>query len=83
MEFHLITIEGVVFAGTATQVIIPTTAGQITVLPRHIPLISELAKGEVIVTLENEKKTFEITGGVLEVRKSNNIVLLADSATEK
>lgn len=79
LNLNLITIDGVAFSGEVSQVTVPTTSGEITVLPSHTPLISELAKGVVVAKSEKGSEKFEVTGGVLEVRKHSNVVLLADS----
>lgn len=76
----LITLDGVLFSGEVGQVTVPTSSGEITVLPSHIPLISELRKGTLVAKAETGEEKFHITGGVLEVRKNNNVVLLLDAA---
>lgn len=48
------------------------------VLLNHAPIISTLAKGDIVFTTNDYKEeTIAIGGGVIEVKK-NSIVVLAD-----
>ena len=63
-----------------TQITLPTKAGEITVLPNHIPLVSTLMPGVVHVKKKNgEDEVMSISGGFLEVLK-DKVVILADTA---
>lgn len=80
IDLKIVTIEGVKFSGKVEQVTIPTSAGEITVLANHIPLISQLREGTLITKGgEDGDKSFAIGKGVLEVRKGSNVVVLTDS----
>lgn len=80
MELVLVTMSGVVFSGKASKVTIPTTSGQITVLPKHTPLISQISPGLLTAHTEEGKKEFTIGPGVLEVRRNGWVVALIESA---
>lgn len=62
------------------QVSIPTTLGEITVLPHHIPLVAEVVPGELSVRTGKTTEYFAVAGGFVEVRAGNQVVLLADAA---
>ena len=53
--------------------------GEITVLPNHIPLISVLTPGELIVKKANVIKVISVSGGFIEVQ-AEKVVVLADTA---
>lgn len=76
--FHLIiaSVGETRFDGAALSVTIPTTAGEITVLPNHEPLVATLKKGTVRVKESLGDKNFEIDGGVLEIANNRVTVLL-------
>lgn len=78
-QFHLVSPERTVYEGPADEVILPTAMGQITVLPDHIPLVSVIVPGEVIVRHNSSEELFAVTGGFLEV-KGKTITLLADAS---
>lgn len=80
ITFQIITPEKVVYQDEIDQVTIPTKQGQITVLPHHIPLISIIEPGELIIKNNSQEVPVFISGGFVEVRKGNKIIILADSA---
>jgi len=62
------------------QVTVPTQAGEITILPDHIPLVSILKPGVLeIKTLNQEIEIMSVSGGFVEVLR-DKVVILADSA---
>ncbi len=79
MKIEIITPDKKVYSGDIRSVRVPGRLGSFQVLKDHAPIISTLETGPVIIVDEqgNEVK-FEITGGVIEVKK-NMIILLADS----
>lgn len=64
----------------AQSLTLPTTMGEITVLPHHIPLVANLAPGEIKYKADGKEEFFAVSGGVIEVRKNNEVVVLADTA---
>jgi len=62
------------------SVTLPTTLGEITVLPHHIPLVANLSAGEIRYKAQGKENFFAVSGGVIEVKKDGEIVVLADSA---
>ncbi len=64
------------------RVTVTTSSGEITILPHHIPLISPLEVGHVLVQRGENKTYFTIDGGLLEVRRDNHVVILSDRSEE-
>ncbi|MBU1036429.1 ATP synthase F1 subunit epsilon [Patescibacteria group bacterium] len=79
MKFKIVTPERVVYEDEVDQITLPTTSGEITVLPNHIPLVSSLNAGEVLIKKEKEEIPMVISGGFVEI-SSNNLTILADTA---
>lgn len=80
IKFEIVTPERVVLKQEALQVTVPTTSGEITVLPDHIPLISILRPGVIEVKrVDNIVEIMSVSGGFIEVSK-DKIVILADTA---
>jgi F-type H+-transporting ATPase subunit epsilon len=75
----IVTPERVVYEAEIDQVTLPTTTGEITILPDHVPLISVLSAGELLIKLGNKEIPMAVQGGFVEVAK-NKVVVLADSA---
>src|ERR1051325_3152989 len=80
MKFKIATPERIMLDTEVDSVTLPTTMGEITVLQHHIPLVVNLAPGEIIYRLSNREDFFAVSGGVVEVKKSGELVVLADSA---
>ncbi len=59
---------------------LPTSLGEITILPGHVPLVANLAPGEIRYRHQGRQNFFAVSGGVLEVRKNHEVVVLADTA---
>lgn len=85
MKFELVSLDGVKFSEDAYSVILPTAAGQITLLPGHEPLLSVIVPG--VVTIRRGKSDpdhhlehYATYGGVLEVTPKVARVLV-DEAT--
>jgi len=80
MFLEIITPEKRLFAGETELVQLPGTSGSFEVLMNHAPTISTLTEGKIKVKESNGNVSYyEIKGGVVEV-KSNNIIVLVDSA---
>lgn len=48
MTFEIITPEGIVFtAENVTSVVLPTSAGELGILPGHVPVTTEIEPGEI------------------------------------
>ncbi len=80
LHFELTTPERVVLKAEYDSVTIPTQAGEITVLPGHIPLVGNLLPGMITVRKGREESYLAVSGGFVEVMPDNRLVLLADTA---
>jgi F-type H+-transporting ATPase subunit epsilon len=79
MKIEIITPDKKIFDGEIKSVRVPGKKGSFQVLKDHAPIISTLENGLVrMVDQEDREIIYEISGGVIEV-KSNNVILLADS----
>ena len=78
--FHLsiATLEKVIFEEEIHSVSVPGVSGYMEVLANHAPILALLQKGKVtVVTQKQERQTYTISGGLLEVAL-NKAILLAD-----
>jgi len=79
IKFKIITPEKVVFEKEIDEVTLPTEMGEITVLPNHIPLVSVVRAGELIIHDGTSQESLAIAGGFLEVKK-NEVLVLTENA---
>ena len=76
---EIITPDQVTYRDEAISVTLPTAAGQITVLPGHIPLVSPLVAGEVIIR-DGQKETYlAVSTGLVQINP-DHIKILTSSA---
>ena len=80
MKFKIVTPDGVIYEDEIESVSLPTTIGEITVLPHHIPLISVIKIGEIRIVKGNHEVGVAVSSGVLEVRETNEVIVIADTA---
>jgi F-type H+-transporting ATPase subunit epsilon len=78
MTLDIITPDKKVYSGEVNSVIFPGSKGQFQILKDHAPLVSTLAKGNVVIESAGKTETFIVDGGVVEVLK-NNILVLAEA----
>jgi len=79
LHLELITPDRVLFDGDVDSVTIPTEDGEITVLPHHIPIISIVKPGSMLVRTGKEERLFAVSRGVVEVN-GPSLKILADTA---
>jgi F-type H+-transporting ATPase subunit epsilon len=80
IHVDIVSAEGQVFSGEATRLFVPGTQGELGIYPRHAPLLTTLAAGEVRVESEgHEEQTFYVGGGALEIQP-HLVTVLADTA---
>ncbi len=80
IKFEIVTPEKIALKEMIKKVTVPTEAGFITVLPKHMPLVGILKPGVIeLVNANNEHKIMSVSGGFIEVFR-NKVVILADTA---
>jgi len=81
MRVELVSPDRLLWSGQATFVFARTTAGEIGILPRHVPLMAELVEGEMvrIDTVEGDEYHAAVHGGFLSVT-DEGVTILAEEA---
>lgn len=64
------------FNGDALSVMVKTTEGDMTILPKHEAFVANLVHGIIGVKTSVGEQKFEIEGGVLEVSNDQVTILL-------
>jgi len=77
---EIITPEKTILESEATEVTIPSFEGQMGILKDHIPLITFLRPGIIIVQNQEEKKYF-IEEGTVDF-SDNNLLILTSTAKD-
>ena len=84
IQLKIVTPERLVLEELVDQVTLPTTEGEITVLPGHVPLVAGLKSGDIVAVNEGEHIPMAFVGGFMEVRQNDEgntlVAILADFA---
>lgn len=79
LQVELVTAEGKVLSEEADFIRLPGVSGEFGVLPEHIPLLTPLRTGEVLVRNDGHDQSLFVAGGFVEVLP-DRVVILADVA---
>lgn len=79
LQITVVTPEKKLLEQEADEIVIPTTEGEIAVLPEHISLLSQIAPGTLQIKLNGKTETLAVMGGFIEVGH-NKVIILADYA---
>jgi F-type H+-transporting ATPase subunit epsilon len=83
LKLSIITQSKILTETEADQVTAPTTEGEITVLPGHVPLMGRLQTGELRYTNGKEEVIFVVSKGFIDISPNNEINILVDSAVHE
>ncbi len=79
LHVEVVTAERELYNGEANLVSAPGSEGRLGILPRHAPLLTTLAPGELRIELNGADEPLFVSGGFLEVSESR-VTVLADTA---
>lgn len=79
IKLRIVTPEKTVFENEVSQATLPTTEGEVTILPSHRSYIASLKPGEIMLKKDQEEMLLSISGGFIEFH-GNELIVLADTA---
>ena len=79
VKLEIVTPGGTVYSDDVEMVALPTIAGQIGVYPRHVPLITHMVPGEMIVRKDGRDQFIATGEGLIEVT-ARRVAILTDLA---
>jgi len=83
LTLEIVTPEARVYSDTIDTVVIPTTSGEVGILPGHIPLLTEVEHGELRVTKNGVTTMLAVSGGFAQVEGDRVSVLAENAITEE
>jgi len=83
LTLEIVTPEAKVYSDTIDSVVVPTVEGEIGVLPGHIPLLAQVAHGELRVTKGNATQFLAVGGGFAQIDGDTVRVLAEHAITEE
>lgn len=81
MHVDVVSAEEEIFSGPATMLYAPGAMGDLGIMPRHAPLLTNIKPGEVRIITEQgaEEIVLYVSGGMLEIQPEA-VTILADTA---
>lgn len=83
LTLEIVTPEARVYSDTIDSVVIPTVEGEVGILPGHIPLLTQVADGELRVTKNGATTFLAVGGGFAEIEGDRVRVLAEHAITEE
>lgn len=82
MNFHIdiVSLRGSIYSGDASELILPSIEGEIAVLAKHMPMVTTLTVGEVVVKTPGDSIHLSIGKGVFSFSKGTGRLLIEDEA---
>ena len=79
IQVDIVSAEQQIFSGAAERVIAPGEAGELGILPEHMPLLTRIKPGTVRIQNGDEEEVIYVSGGMMEVQP-DRITVLADTS---
>lgn len=76
MKVEILSPDAHIYQGDADVVTLPGANGSFQIKNNHAALISNLQSGELTVQNGTELKTFQVSGGLIEVVKNKVTILI-------
>ena len=81
IKIKIVTPERTVYEDEVSQATLPTIDGEVTILPDHIPYITALKAGEIMLKKGEETIHLATSGGFIEF--NNNILTMLTDTVER
>jgi F-type H+-transporting ATPase subunit epsilon len=79
LKFEIITPDGTAYSEDVDMVTLPGVEGQMGVFPQHVPLMTQMVPGEMIVRKDNRDYFLAVGEGLIEVT-GDHVSVLTDLA---
>jgi len=79
LKLEIVTPEGIVYSEDVEMVTLPGVAGEMGIYPQHVPLMTQMTPGELIVHKDGKDLSMATGEGLIEVT-ANRIAVLTDLA---
>jgi F-type H+-transporting ATPase subunit epsilon len=79
LKLEIVTPEGKIFSDDVEMVTLPGIEGEMGVYPMHVPLMTQIAAGEVIARKGGQDSLLAVSEGFAEIT-GDHVAILADMA---
>ena len=80
--YEIVSIEGQRYEGEASLINLKLSDGEIGIMKDHLPLVGIIAISHLTCIKNKEQKIFAISGGILNVTKKNDEIIISLIRTE-
>jgi len=78
LQVEIAEVGRLIFSGPCARLVAPAALGEVCILPRHAPFLTQLRPGVLQVqAVDGERRSFFLSGGYMEV-KDSIVHVLAD-----
>ena len=81
LHLEIVTPEKLAYSAEVESVVIPAVEGEIGVLPQHIPLMTQIHAGELVITKGGQKEYLAVGEGFVTVTQTR-VNVLTDMAIQ-
>jgi F-type H+-transporting ATPase subunit epsilon len=79
LTLEIVTPEATVYSEPVEMVTLPGAEGQMGVLPQHVPLMTQMVPGEIIVRKNGQDRFLAVGEGLIEIT-GDRVSILTDMA---
>jgi F-type H+-transporting ATPase subunit epsilon len=79
LRLEIVTPEGIAYSEDVEMVTLPGVAGEMGVYPQHVPLMTQMIPGEMIVRKDGRDSFIATGGGLIDVT-AKRVAVLTDLA---
>ncbi len=83
LTLEIVTPDNRVYSDTVDNVVIPTVEGEIGVLPGHLPLLTQVDHGELLVAKGASTEFLAVSGGFAQISGDKVSVLAEHACSEE
>ena len=79
LRLEIVTPDAVAYSSDVEMVTLPAAEGQIGILPQHVPLMTQMVPGEMIVRKGGQDRFLAVGEGFVEIT-GDHVAILTDMA---
>ena len=79
LKLEIVTPDGTAYSEDVDMVTLPGVEGQMGVYPQHVPLLTQMVPGEIVVRKDGQDYFLAVGEGMIEVT-ADHVALLTDMA---
>jgi F-type H+-transporting ATPase subunit epsilon len=79
LRLEIITPVATVYSEDVEMVTLPGVEGEIGILPQHVPLMTQMVPGEMVVRKNGQDRFMAVGGGLVEIT-GDHVAILTDMA---